>query len=178
MSYIGYQPQTLSNLLLYTGKEMVLNVALTEDVKMTDEVVVTAESDKAGTLNEMAVVSARTFSVEESQRYAGSRNDVSRMATNFAGVQSANDNVNDIVVRGNSPYGLLWRLEGIDIPNPNHFGAQGATGGPVSMLNNNVLSNSDFLPELFRPSTPTLPGQLLTLTCAAATIANTSSWAR
>jgi len=71
------------------------------------------------------------------------------MATNFAGVRGANDATNDIVIRGNSPTGLLWRLEGVDIPNPNHFGNLGSTGGPVSMLNSNVLSNSDFMTGAF-----------------------------
>ncbi|MDP6908753.1 MAG: hypothetical protein QF371_04565, partial [Flavobacteriales bacterium] len=80
---------------------------------------------------------------------AGTRNDVSRMATNFAGVRGANDATNDIVIRGNSPTGLLWRLEGVDIPNPNHFGNEGSTGGPVSMLNSNLLSNSDFMTGAF-----------------------------
>src|SRR5207344_2578156 len=97
------------------------------------------DKDKTVANNDMATVSVRTFSVEEAERYAGVRNDVSRMASNYAGVQNANDAVNDIVIRGNSPYGLLWRLEGVDIPNPNHFGDFGSTGGPVSMLNTNAL---------------------------------------
>lgn len=97
----------------------------------------------------MAVVSVRTFSVEETDRYAGSRGDPARMASNFAGVQGADDSRNDIVVRGNSPIGVLWRLEGVDIPNPNHFAIAGTTGGPVSIINNKYLSNSDFLPVLF-----------------------------
>jgi len=92
----------------------------------------------------MAVVSARTFTIEETQRYAGALGDPARMAGNFAGVSGSNDSRNDIIIRGNSPEGLLWRLEGVDIPSPNHFAAQGTTGGPVSILNNNVLSNSDF----------------------------------
>ena len=71
------------------------------------------------------------------------------MAQNFAGVQGADDSRNDIVVRGNSPMGVLYRLEGVDIPNPNHFSTAGTTGGPVSMLNNNVLENSDFLSGAF-----------------------------
>ena len=71
------------------------------------------------------------------------------MAQNFAGVRGANDAVNDIIIRGNSPVGLLFRLEGMDIPNPNHFGDLGSSGGPVSMLNNNVLANSDFLTGAF-----------------------------
>jgi outer membrane receptor protein involved in Fe transport len=72
------------------------------------------------------------------------------MAANFAGVAGGgNDQRNDIVIRGNSPLGLLWRLEGADIPNPNHFGSQGANGGPVSIINTNMLSNSDFLTGAF-----------------------------
>ncbi|MGC4235123.1 MAG: TonB-dependent receptor, partial [Niabella sp.] len=79
----------------------------------------------------------------------GSRNDVARMASNFAGVNSVNDGRNDIIIRGNSPLGLLWRLEGVDIPNPNHFGSLGLTGGPVGMLNNNVIGQSAFYTGAF-----------------------------
>ncbi len=147
-TFIGYQPVEMSNLELTTGKELVLNIELTESVSRLDEVVISGTREGA-LRNEMATVSARSFSVEESQRFAGARNDVSRMAGNFAGVNTANDAVNDIVVRGNSPLGVLWRLDDIDIFNPNHFGAAGATGGPVSMLNNNVLSDSDFLTGAF-----------------------------
>ncbi len=95
------------------------------------------------------LVSARSFTIEETERYAGSLGDPSRMASNYAGVSMVSDQRNDIVIRGNSPTGVLWRLEGVDIPNPNHFGAAGSTGGPVSMLNNNVLANSDFLTGAF-----------------------------
>jgi hypothetical protein len=149
ISFIGYNPATISNLNVTSGKEVILNITLEEKITMKDEVVISADQDKTNPINTMATVSAREFSVEESQRYAGSRNDVSRMAANFAGASSYNDAVNDIVIRGNSSDGLLWRLEGIPIPNPNHFGQLGATGGPVSMLNNNVLANSDFLTGAF-----------------------------
>jgi hypothetical protein len=149
ISFIGYIPATISNLNLTSGKELIVNVELDEKVFMKDEVVISASQDKTGAINEMAVISARTFTIEESQRYAGARNDVARMAANYAGVSSYNDATNDIVIRGNSPDGLLWQLEGIPIPNPNHFGQLGATGGPVNMLNNNVLANSDFLTGAF-----------------------------
>lgn len=149
VSFIGYAPRVLSNLNLTTGKEMILNIELEEDVVNVKEVVVNAEKNKGEILNKMTSISARTFSVEESQRFAGARNDVSRMASNYAGVSTANDAVNDIVIRGNTPNGLLWRMEGVDIPNPNHFGNMGGSGGPVSMLNNNVLSNSDFITSAF-----------------------------
>ena len=54
------------------------------------------------------------------------------------------DEDNEIVIRGNSPRGLLWRLEGIEVPSPNHFTDQGASSGSVSIISSNVLSNSDF----------------------------------
>ena len=148
-TFVGYEPVIINNLELTSGKELVLNFEMEEQVIEIDEVVIKASNEKNETNNEMTTVSARQFTIEESQRYAGARNDVSRMAQNFAGVRGANDAVNDIVIRGNSPVGLLWRLEGIDIPNPNHFGDFGSTGGPVSMLNNNVLANSDFLTGAF-----------------------------
>ncbi len=148
ISYIGFNTIILSNQNLLSGKELVLNIEMEEKIETMDEVVIIA-GKKGETKNKMASISARTFSVEESQRYAGARNDVSRMAANYAGVCTSNDALNDIVIRGNSPSGLLWRLEGVDIPNPNHFGQLGATGGPVGMLNNNVLSNSDFMTGAF-----------------------------
>ena len=147
--YVGYQTVILNNLSLNTGKELVLSVEMEEKIVNMDEVVVKGTRSKIRPNNDMAVVSSRSFTVEESQRYAGARNDVARMAQNYAGVSSANDAENSIVVRGNTPNGLLWKLEGIEIPNPNHFGNMGATGGPVGMLNNNVLSNSDFLTSAF-----------------------------
>jgi hypothetical protein len=97
----------------------------------------------------MATVSARQFSVEETNRYAGSRGEPSRMASNFAGVQGADDSRNDIVIRGNSPLGVLWQMEGINIPNPNHFSIAGSTGGPISIINNKILANSDFYTGAF-----------------------------
>jgi hypothetical protein len=97
----------------------------------------------------MATVSARAISVEQTERFAGSLGDPARMVANYAGVSSKDDSRNDIVIRGNSPAGVLWRLDGVEIPNPNHFGSLGATGGPVSMINNNLLATSDFLTGAF-----------------------------
>ena len=148
ISYVGYEPKTLTNIELTSGKELILNIEIQESIIMK-EVVVKSGPEKDKTVNKMATVSARTFSIEETQRYAGSLNDVARMAQNFAGVQGADDSRNDIVIRGNSPTGVLYRLEDVDIPNPNHFALNGTTGGPVSILNNNVLDNSDFMTGAF-----------------------------
>ncbi len=149
ISYMGYDPVELSNISITSGKELKLEVGLEENILSGDEVTIFGNPDKTRAINSMSLASARTFSVEETDRYAGARGDVARMAANYAGVGTANDGVNELVIRGNSPWGLLWKLEGVDIPNPNHFGNMGMTGGPVSMLNNNLLSNSDFLTGAF-----------------------------
>ncbi|UZR97877.1 TonB-dependent receptor [Chondrinema litorale] len=149
IQYVGYKTITLPNVLVTAGKESVLNVKLEESVEQLDEIVVTSESDKDLPNNEMAKVSARTFSLEEVTRYSGGRNDVARLASNFAGVSTADDSRNDIVVRGNSPTGMLWRIEGVSIANTNHFSTLGTTGGPVSALNTNLLRSSDFLTGAF-----------------------------
>lgn len=147
--YVGYQTKTLSNLQLQSAKELILNVSLEELSSELGDVVITTKTNPSDAKNEMAVVSARTFSIEETDRFAGSRGDPSRMASNFAGVQGANDARNDIVIRGNSPAGVLWRVEGVDIPNPNHFSIPGTSGGPVNIINNRMLANSDFFTGAF-----------------------------
>ncbi|MDA3944034.1 MAG: TonB-dependent receptor [Bacteroidetes bacterium] len=149
VSMIGYASKTLKNMLLTSGRELVIEIRLEEQVYQLEDIVIRPELRKDQPINEMALVSARSFTIDETERYAGSLGDPSRMASNFAGVSSVSDQRNDIVIRGNSPLGLLWRLEGLEIPNPNHFGSLGSTGGPISMLNNNLLTNSDFYTGAF-----------------------------
>lgn len=148
-SFIGYEDVVLNNIIVSTGKEVILQIELREMMINAKEVELVYERDKTKANNDFVTLSARNFQSEETDRYAGSRGDPSRMVANYAGVATGNDAQNNIVVRGNSPLGVLWRLEGVDIPNPNHFSTQGATGGPVSMLNNNLLANSDFLTGAF-----------------------------
>lgn len=135
---------------LTSGKEQVLTVEMREVITEIKEVSIVGTTEKDRPLNEMATVSARTFSTEETGRYAAAIFDPARMAQNFAGVVSSGDDMtNDIVIRGNSPRGMLWRLEGIEIPNPNHFGDMGSSGGPISMLSSSTLGNSDFYTGAF-----------------------------
>lgn len=148
-SFIGYNKTTINNIVVNSGKETILEIKLSEQTTELKEIVVRNTIRKEKALNDMALISARTFSKEETERFAGSLGDPARMVANYAGVMAGNDSRNDIVIRGNSPLGVIWRLEGIDIPNPNHFGAQGSTGGAVSMLNSNLLSNSDFITGAF-----------------------------
>jgi hypothetical protein len=151
ISYLGYEPLLLSGITLSSGKELVLNLELVESTTDIAEITVTARDEGSEALNEFASVSARSFSVEETSRYASSLFDPARMAQNFAGVSvgSGDDLFNEIVVRGNSPRGVLWRMEGIEIPNPNHFSGAGSSGGAISMLSSTTLSNSDFYTGAF-----------------------------
>lgn len=146
---VGYENANSANIEVTSSKEVVLEIKLKEKISLLKEVVVTSGKQKNRALNEAAVVSARQLSMDEAVRYSGTRNDPSRMAQNFAGVSGTNDARNDIVIRGNSPTGVLWRMDGIDIPNPNHFGTLGSTGGPVTILNTNMLKNSDFITSAF-----------------------------
>lgn len=148
-SYLGYMSSTVPNIDVNAGKEVIVNLSLTENFNQLNEVVVKAEVSKVKAINKMAAVSTRQFTVEEVNRYAGGRSDVARLVSNFAGVSAANDSRNDIVVRGNSPAGMLWRIEGVPVPSPNHFATLGTTGSPVSALNPNLLANSDFLTSAF-----------------------------
>ena len=149
INYIGYEKLTIPNIEVSAGKQAVLEIKMEESLIDLEEVTVVASAEKDRAQNEMATISARQFSMEEVNRYSGGRNDVARLAGNFAGVSTADDSRNDIVIRGNSPTGVLWKLEGIPIPSPNHFSTIGTTGGPVSALNPSLLKNSDFLTSAF-----------------------------
>lgn len=150
-SRLGYAPYEIPMLEVTSGKEIVLPIEMEEKVVYLREVKIVAEKRKDQALNESALISTRQFSTAEANRYAGGFQDPARMALNFAGVSNAgSDQNNEIIIRGNSPKGLLWRMEGIEIPNPNHFGdGQGSTSGIISMINSTSLANSDFMTSAF-----------------------------
>ncbi|MCB0695687.1 MAG: TonB-dependent receptor plug domain-containing protein, partial [Saprospiraceae bacterium] len=121
-----------------------LEIGLEEGV-LLEGVQIVADGNANAPINELATVSARSFSVEETERIAASVNDMGRMALSFPGVQQGGDDTeNDIIIRGNSSVGMLWRLEGIDIPNPNHFARPGTSGGGITVFSSQLLSKSDF----------------------------------
>ncbi len=151
ISFIGYEDAVASEILVGSGKQANLNIKLTESLQKLDEVVIVAGDDQRGEpLNEMSSVSALSFTVEQTSRYAATFDDPARAALSFAGVTTGGDDIlNEIVIRGNSPNGLLWRIEGVEVPNPNHFAEVGSAAGGISMLSNNMLSNSDFFTGAF-----------------------------
>ena len=145
-SVVGYSPVMVPEVLVTSGKEVVMDIAMEQQFLNLGAVTVTAPQARRGAaVNEITSGSARSFNPEDATRYAGGRNDPSKLVSNFAGVAANSDARNDIVVRGNSPSGVLWQIQGLPSPNPNHFSTLGATGGPVSALNPNALKTSDFL---------------------------------
>ena len=148
LSFLGYETFTLPNINVTAGKEVVLEINLVESFAALDEVVIVAEKRKEKTVNQFVTVSARSLNPEQANLYAASLGDPARQVQNFAGVTGGGDDLNnEIVIRGNSPNTLLWRLEGVEVPNPNHFTR--LTGGSVSMLSANVLAKTDFFTSAF-----------------------------
>jgi len=150
ISYIGYEDVFRNEVVIGSGREVVLNLEMKESVVDLQELTVVASADKQNPLNSMATISAQQITVESTSRIAAGINDPGRTAQSFAGVATADDENNELVVRGNSPRGVLWRLEGVPIPNPNHFSnGEGGSGGGVSALSTQVLANSDFFTGAF-----------------------------
>lgn len=152
LSYIGYERKIVPNIVVNSGKEVVLKLDMQESVVAMDEVVIRPDKEKGKALNEMSLIGARSISPEESNRFAGPFNDPSRIVSNYSGVAASQDGSNDIIVRGNSPKYMQWRLEGVQITNPNHFADQNAVSASgISALNNNLLAASDFYTGAFSP---------------------------
>jgi hypothetical protein len=149
---IGYNSVSIANVIVTTGKETFLNAELESTNLSTEEISVNDELEKDKPLNTAALISARSFSIDETKRFAGTFDDPMRAVQNFAGVMSSpNINSNRIVIRGNSPKGLLWRLDEVSIPNPNHFSYSGQKSGGLTIFSCQVLTNSDFFTSAFPP---------------------------
>lgn len=149
-SFLGYEQAVYREVDVRSGRAFVLNVGLKEALRELDEVVVKPQYRKDRAQNTMAGLSARSFSVEEAGRFAGGWNDPARLAGSFAGVTMA-EGVNDnaIVIRGNAPKGILWRLEGVEIPAPNHLNGVNNGGGIETVFSVHMLDNSDFYTGAF-----------------------------
>lgn len=146
---IGYEPAILKEVLVGSSKEVVLDIHLQENLLELKEVTVKPTLNKTEPLNSMAIAGGRMLSVEEASRYAGGMDDPARLVSSFAGV-TANVGNNGIVVRGNAPKFLQWRMEDVEIPNPNHFAdVTSFGGGGLTALSSQVLGNSDFFTGAF-----------------------------
>lgn len=148
-AFLGYEDFVASEILIGSAKEVELNIYLTEALSQLDEVILTAPTDNSAPNNKLATVSARSFSVEETKRFPASVSDPGRMALSFAGVTNSDDSSNEIIIRGNAPNQLLWRIEGIEVPEPNHFSEEGYSPGNVSLVSTSMLGKSDFFTGAF-----------------------------
>jgi hypothetical protein len=150
VSYLGYESTIISEVVVTSAKEVVLKITLTESAYALDEVIIRPKTNKEEPLNKMATVSARMLSVEEASRYAGGFDDPARLASSFPGVATSSVGNNAIIVRGNAPKYLQWKIEGVEVPNPNHFANLSALGGGgLTALSSNLLANSDFFTGAF-----------------------------
>ncbi len=150
ISFMGYEPVYITEVEVGSGKEVIINASLKESLVELDEVIIKAEIDKKKPLNTMAILSSRQINMEEARRYAGAFDDPARLASSYAGVAAGNMNSNGIIVRGNAPKGVLWRLEGLEIANPSHFANLSTFGGGgISSLSSQMIDNSDFYTAAF-----------------------------
>ena len=150
ISMIGYENYFANEILISSGKEVVLNIGLQEASEQLREVVIIYKNGKDKPINSMATLSSRQFTVEETQRYAGGLNDPARLVSSFAGVATPSLSSNGISVRGNSPSGLLWRIEDVEVSSPNHFANLTIAGaGLLTVLSSQVMGNSDFYTGAF-----------------------------
>lgn len=150
VSMIGYESYFTNEILISSGKQVILNLGLQEKITELNEVVIIPKRQKDRPINSMATLSSRQFTVEETQRYAGGFNDPARLVSSFAGVATPSLSSNGISVRGNSPSGLLWRIEDVEVPSPNHFADLTIAGaGLLTVLSSQVMGNSDFYTGAF-----------------------------
>lgn len=148
-SFMGYTPLTLPNVEVKSGKEVVLYIAMQEAAVSLSQVEIQAARTRGEAMNEMAQISLHSISLEETKRFTGGMDDPSRVVAGFAGVASTPDGSSDIIVRGNSPKYMQWRMEGMEIASPYHMDDQNASFGALTALNNNLLATSDFYSGAF-----------------------------
>ncbi|MGJ1263229.1 TonB-dependent receptor [Sphingobacterium spiritivorum] len=145
VSSINHKTSVLKDVLISSAKEVYLEIDLQETSTKLDEVLITSKQNKENSLNKMSLLGSQMFKVEEASRFAGGMDDPARLVSNYAGVTTSGTTNNGISIRGNAPGLLQWKLEDVEIPNPNHFADISVLGGGLlSALSANVLANSDF----------------------------------
>ncbi|GHB64912.1 TonB-dependent receptor [Persicitalea jodogahamensis] len=149
VAYLGYETNLIPEILLESGKEKVVGVSLKQAGKQLEAAIVRSNRP-------IAYNSIQTITPEQTLRYAATYLDPARLAVSFPGVATANDQANGLVIRGNTPNGMQWRLEGVEIVNPNHTSNAGTfsdratqTGGGVNILSTQLMGDSYFLTGAF-----------------------------
>ncbi|MCD8166050.1 MAG: carboxypeptidase regulatory-like domain-containing protein [Bacteroides sp.] len=145
VSCLGYESFLYNEIILISGNMPFVEIGLIENPFPLDEVVITSPTRKEQPFNPMILAGGRMISAEESSRFAGGFDDPARLVTSLAGVEgSVGDN--SVIIHGYAPHLLGWRLEGMEIANPNHFADLTTMGGGIfSALSSEVLGSLDFL---------------------------------
>jgi len=153
VSFTGYEKLILTEILLESGKELVLEIELKSAASDLQEVVVRGTKPNP---RENILPTAEIFTLEETLRFPTTFYDPARLSFSYAGVGAVNDQANHMVIRGNSPNNMSWRLEGLEIVNPNHLTNAGtssdrpsARGGGVNILSAQMLGNSTLMKNIF-----------------------------
>ena len=138
---VGYQGITLTDIAVSPDRSITANPKLRESPLETEGVTVTAGYFPTSDVAPLGTVG---FNAQEIRRSPGSANDVSRILMALPSTAAISDNANDLAVRGGSPMENGFYVDGIPIPNINHFPVQGSTGGPIGILNIDFIENADF----------------------------------
>jgi hypothetical protein len=134
VSYLGYESQTRYNIDIKSVGNQLYNFTLKESATNLSEVIVSNKNKI--TRPRETPLSTQTLSAVEIATYPGGNNDVVRVAQTFPGISPSPGGFrNDLIIRGGAPNESVYYLDGIEIPNINHFSTQGSSGGPVGMLN-------------------------------------------
>jgi hypothetical protein len=142
VTHVGYR-KTEQSVLVSSTKETLLEISMESTHYQLSEIKIQGKSTVTNS------VGGYPINLEDLNRYPGTRGESVRKISLLTGIQSADDSRNDVVIRGNSPGSVLWRLEGVNIPNPNHFNISGTAGGPVTMINDKMLGSSSFYSGAF-----------------------------
>ncbi|MDR2652017.1 MAG: carboxypeptidase-like regulatory domain-containing protein [Prevotellaceae bacterium] len=140
---LGYETVLVSDVFVVTGKQRYLSVNMKESLTLLEEIIITPDTRSYNTISRLQINPA------ELSHIPGHANDPVRMLTAMPGINNTADERNDLVVRGNSAIGTLWRIEGIEVFNPNHYAFSGVNGGAVSLLNKDILGVSSFYTGAF-----------------------------
>ena len=140
---IGFRPITRSDLLVTEGRVTNVTVAIQPALELVEELEVRAASEF--TQPPEVTTTSVTLNYDEIRRSPGALGDVTRLVQSLPGVVVANDQRNDIIARGGSPAENLFLVDGVEVPNLNHFAAQSTSGGPISMLNTELIDDATFL---------------------------------
>ena len=132
-SFIGFKSQTIFNVIVKSAGNQSLQYGLNPSSEELDEVIVVESPFKTSIETPL---STQTFSAVEIETYPGGNNDITRVIQSLPGISpSVGGFRNDIIIRGGGPNETVYYIDGIEIPNINHFSTQGSSGGPVGLVN-------------------------------------------